>query len=427
MNNCVQILADSLPSGWEARRLKYLATYNDEVLPENTAPDTEIEYVEISDVSLESGIKKINPMKFEDASASARRRVRNGDVIISTVRTYLKAIAVVADASDRLVVSTGFCVIRPRLKMESGYFGWVAKSDCFVDAVVSRSTGVTYPTVKSVDIASLPVPLPRLDIQKRIADFLDERTALVDKFIAKKEQLLELLAEKRQALITRAVTKGFDSDAPMKPSGVDWLGDIPAHWEVVQLRRVASQVQTGRTPSSAGEDYFEAGAFNWFTPGDFGDGIILQRSAKKVRQDSVKDGILPEFSPESVLLVAIGSIGKVGVVSEPCSSNQQINSIKVREVVLPHFLAYFLMAHEEVVKSYANASTLGILNQDQTKSLLLAKPPLFEQEKIVAMAEQEMSQYSETSLRIKQSIALLNEYRSALITAAVTGQIESMQ
>ena len=231
-----------LPEAWTAKRLKYLATYNDEVLAESTAEETEIDYVEISGVSLSRGVEQVEQMPFGQAPSRARRRVRSGDILISTVRTYLRAIAKVNRASPNLVASTGFCVVRPdREKVDSGFLGWAAKSEPFVSEVVSRSVGVSYPAINASELVTIEMPLPPLETQRRIAQFLDEKTARIEGLIEKKRALLDRLAEKRQALITHAITKGLNPDAPMKHSGIDWLGEIPEHWEVLRLKHIVSE------------------------------------------------------------------------------------------------------------------------------------------------------------------------------------------
>ena len=226
----------ALPADWSSKRLKYLATYNDEVLAENTQEEREIDYVEISGVSLSRGIEEIERMSFGQAPSRARRKVRSGDILISTVRTYLRAIARVDEASPDLIASTGFCVVRPNDDVDSGFLGWAAKSEPFVSAVVARSVGVSYPAINASELVTIDMPLPPLATQRRIARFLDEKSARIDGLIEKKRELLDRLAEKRQALITRAVTKGLDPDAPMKPSGIDWLGEIPAHWSLIPFK-----------------------------------------------------------------------------------------------------------------------------------------------------------------------------------------------
>lgn len=213
----------SLPQAinWSEKRLKYVASYNDEVLSEATDDFAELDYVEIADVSLSSGVERSTRLQFHEAPSRARRKVRDGDVLISTVRTYLKAIASVPHATANMIASTGFCVVRPGDTVDSAFIGWTAKSDRFVHDVVSRSVGVSYPAINASEIGNIEISLPPLETQRRIAVFLDDKTARIDALIARKQALLGHLAEKRQALITRAVTKGLNPAAPLKDSGID--------------------------------------------------------------------------------------------------------------------------------------------------------------------------------------------------------------
>jgi len=413
---------------WPRKRLKFCASYNDEVLSETTDDFKQIDYVEISDVSLIGGIEKITPTLFHEAPSRARRKVRSGDILISTVRTYLKAIAAVKVASDELIASTGFCVVRPSGELHPSYAGWVAKSDEFVGEVVSRSVGVSYPAINASQLVDISIPLPPLETQRRIAAFLDEKTAQIDGLIARKQALLERLAEKRQAIITQAVTKGLHTAAPMKDSGIDWLGQIPAHWEVLPLRRLASRVVTGRTPPAAAGDFFTNGEVPWFTPGDFKGGLILGLSEKCLTLDAFDEGHAVRFPERSILLVGIGAtLGKVAVAPLKCSSNQQINAIKTLAENDPLYLAYFLHGFRTEVRMASNGNTLAILNQDKTKSLLVVRPPLGEQQAIAQRLTDADRSIDYTASKIDESIALLIERRATLITLAVTGQIEGLQ
>jgi type I restriction enzyme, S subunit len=416
------------PTNWRSKRLKSLATYNDEVLPEATDDDTEIDYVEISGVSLTKGIEEVNRIPFYQAPSRARRKVRPGDILVSTVRTYLKAIAAVGDGfGDDLIASTGFCVIRPGDEMDSGYLGWVAKSEPFVGEVVARSVGVSYPAINASDLVDIRIPLPPKETQQRIARFLDEKIARIDAMIEKKQALLERLAEKRQALITRVVTKGLNLNAPMKPSGVEWLGDIPVHWDVLPLRRSAMKVATGRTPPSIVADYFTDGTINWFTPGDFGESLELRDSERKIIQKALDDGVSTAFPKGTVFLVGIGAtLGKVAVATASGAANQQINAIALQGRDSPYFLAYFLHGFREQVRLVSNGNTLGILNQEGTKSLLVVRPPANEQEQVARFLVEQDRGYANLVCEVHRSIRLLADYRASMITAAVTGQLPEL-
>ena len=233
-----------IPAHWEVKRLKYIASCNDESLNENTDPQYEIKYIDISSVNLSQGITHKEILPFEKAPSRARRIVRHGDTIVSTVRTYLKAIAPIIGPDENLIVSTGFAVIRSMKFYSYRFLGYFLQTEGFVGQVVANSVGVSYPAINANELLQFSVIVPPLEEQQAIASFLDRKTAKIDELITKKKKLLKKLDEKRTALITRAATKGLDPSVPTKESGVEWLGEIPKHWEVKRLKHLLSEPLT---------------------------------------------------------------------------------------------------------------------------------------------------------------------------------------
>lgn len=204
----VEWLGD-VPEHWEVNRLKYQTSINDDTLPEDTDPDFEILYVDIGSVSPAEGIVKKEKFLFEDAPSRARRIVKNGDTIVSTVRTYLRAIASIINPEDNLVVSTGFAVIRPK-NIFAGYLSYVLNAPYFIEEVVSRSVGVSYPAIKASMIGEIFIPIPSFTEQQRISNFLDAETVKIDNLVSKVEVAIERLKEYRITLISSAVTGKID-------------------------------------------------------------------------------------------------------------------------------------------------------------------------------------------------------------------------
>lgn len=198
------------------RRLKYAATINDEALSESTDSDLDLAYIDIGNVDSQGRIHDIVNYRFEDSPSRARRIVRDGDVIISTVRTYLQAIAPVESPPENLIVSTGFAVVRPSNILDHRFCKYALRANRFLWEVESRSTGVSYPAINASDLGDIKVSLPGLGAQRLIANYLDRETAHIDELIAEKERMLALLEEKRAALISRVVTRGLDPAAPLK-------------------------------------------------------------------------------------------------------------------------------------------------------------------------------------------------------------------
>jgi type I restriction enzyme S subunit len=245
-----------IPEDWEIKRLKFSARMNTDVLDETTSPDFAFRYADISSVTADGQIGGTESTIFAKAPSRARRKVKIGDTIISTVRTYLKAIAAIRASADDLIVSTGFAVLSPTNGFEPDCLWRLVQSEPFVQSVVAHSEGVAYPGISPTKLATLPTWRPSQREQKAIAESLDRETAKIDSLIAKKEQLIEMLEEKRSALITHAVTRGLNPDAPVRDSGIEWLGQIPKHWKIRRLKYVTS-IQTGFAFSS--EDFVPDG------------------------------------------------------------------------------------------------------------------------------------------------------------------------
>ena len=202
-----------VPDHWEIKKLKYLASTNDEVMSENEDPLREVLYVDIGSISPSKGMTTTEEMVFEDAPTRARRLVQDGDTIISTVRTYLRAVAPVQDPPPEMVVSTGFAVIRPR-DVDSGYCSWALREHRFIEEVVAYSNGVSYPATNATQIGELSITVPPIDEQRAIAQYLDQRTTRIDELTERAEALIERLNEYRNALITAAVTGKIDVREP---------------------------------------------------------------------------------------------------------------------------------------------------------------------------------------------------------------------
>jgi len=271
----------------------------------------------------------------------------------------------------------------------------------------------------------MPLVLPPLVEQTAIATFLDHETARIDALVAEQERLIALLQEKRQAVISHAVTQGLNPDAPMKDSGVEWLGEVPGHWDAITLRRCAIAVQTGGTPPvDALSESLDEG-FVWYTPGDFGSSLTLSTSTRRIANEAVASGEAKVFPPKSVLIVSIGAtLGKVGFAQDTSSANQQINAVIPGARVEGYFLTWSLSVKTEAMRFLSNASTIGIMNQEKTKEIWIALPPREEQTAIATFLDDETAKLDALITQARTAITLLQERRTALISAAVTGQID---
>lgn len=419
-----------IPEHWEFKRVKNVATHNDEALDERTDPDLEIDYVDISSVTLINGIERTESMLFEKAPSRARRKVKDGDIIVSTVRTYLKAIAPICNPPENMIVSTGFAVVRPKENLHSGFAGYLLQSNGFVGNVVANSVGVSYPAINASDLVRIPAVEPPLDEQQIIARFLDFKTAQIDALIAKQQTLLDKLAEKRTALISHAVTKGLDPSVPMKDSGVAWLGKIPTNWTVSKLSYMAESLQTGPFGSQLhAEEYIEGGV-PLINPTDISDGEILENPKITVGEDIVERLLRHKLDLGDIVIARRGEMGRAGLVRTRnvgwlCGTG----SLRARlnqEVLNPEFLLYqfSMKGVAEYLSLQSVGSTMDNLNTSILGRLPVVVPPAVEQVTLVSHLRRICESIDDQAAKVRQVISSLNEYRSALITNAVTGKID---
>ena len=421
-----------VPGHWEVVRLNTTATCNDEVLLESTAEDYEIEYVEISGVQAGQGITETATLPFGNAPSRARRVVRDGDVLISTVRTYLRAIAQVKSPPENMIASTGFAVLRPR-RIDSRFLGYACHAEGFVSEVIARSVGVSYPAINASELARLPIPLPTAPEQTAIATFLDRETAKIDALVAEQEKLIALLQEKRQAVISHAVTKGLDPNVPMKDSGVEWLGEVSVHWEVCALRRVIAAIEQGWSPECYAREAEEqewgvlkAGRLNGgnFRPSE-NKALPPELPPEEAYEVRVGDVLMSRASGSPEL---VGSTALVKATRERLMLSDKIFRLKLKEFVNAAFFVAALNSRPLRIQiENALSGGNGMANNLPQSSLLtfaMAVPPLAEQATITVFLEQETAKLDTLMTEARIAITLLQERRTALISAAVTGQID---
>lgn len=408
-----------VPEHWDSSRLKEVASYNDDVLEESNPPHFEIGYVDISSVQLGVGINTIERMPFSLAPSRARRRVQHGDVIISTVRTYLRAVAAIRDPDENLIVSTGFAVIRPRSRLVSEFLGYAVSADYFIDQVIARSTGISYPAINARELVNIPIALPPVPEQAIIASFLDRETAKIDALIAEQRRLIEILNEKQQVIISDAITKGLNPDVPMKPSGIEWLGEVPAHWTIERGRYLFRKLDLAPV---VGDGVVTA----------FRDGQVTLRENRRI------DGFTVAILETGYQRVRAGDLvihgmdafaGAIGVSDSTgkCTPEYSVLNPARQGVDNSYYAAILrLMARRNFILVICPSvrERAPRFRFEAFKEVMLPVPPLDEQVKIVDLLETESRSVASLTCEAERAIALLQERRTALISAAVTGKID---
>ncbi|HAG8567690.1 MULTISPECIES: restriction endonuclease subunit S [Enterobacterales] len=296
------------------------------------------------------------------------------------------------------------------------------------DIVAFFSEGGGQPNINQEVIASLRVPSPAPDEQATIVATLDRETARIDALVEKKTRFIELLKEKRQALITHAVTKGLDRNAKMKDSGIEWIGQVPEHWEATKLKHVAA-FSGGGTPSKENPDYWN-GCIPWVSPKDMKHEVITD-SIDHITTKGLENSATKLIDSGAVLLVARSGILRhtipVGINNVPVSLNQDMKALSLDETrVRPRFILRWVQGlNRSLLGIWAKeGATVESLEHEYVANTRLPLPDLKEQDAILATLDLETARIDALISKSEQSIILLKERRAAFITAAVTGQID---
>lgn len=407
-----------VPEHWTTLPLKRWVRMNRSVLPESTPPDYEFRYLDIGSVG--TGILTARPQRicFAAAPSRARRVVRDGDTIVSTVRTYLKAVYYVDSDSDELVCSTGFAVLTPPTGTVPKFVSYLCQSTAFTDRVTADSVGIAYPAIAETRLGAFHVAVPPLPEQAAIVRFLDYVDRRIRRYIRAKQKLIKLLEELKAAIIHRAVTRGLDPNVRLKPSGVEWLGDVPEHWEVRRNGRLfAQRNETG----FAGLPILEVSLRTGVRVRDFDNSdrkqVIADREKyKRAVAGDIAYNMMRMWQGAVGVAPVDGLISPAYVVARPLPGTE------------PRYFEYLfrLPAYMVEVDKYSRGivKDRNRLYWEDFKQIPSCCPPYSEQVAISDAIAQLTVGIDAANNRVRREIALLLEYRTRLIADVVTGKLD---
>ena len=351
-----------------------------------------------------------------------------GDILFGKLRPYLAKVYL-ADSKGEAVGD--FFVIRPTKKIYPRFAQYQILSEEFIKNIDGSTYGAKMPRVNWEFFGDMPFSTPDFDEQRIIATFLDCETARIDALTSKKSRFIELLREKRQVLITQAITRGLDPTVKMKDSGVEWLGEVPEHWEVKPLKHIARIVR-GASPRPAGDPkYFASENIDrentpWLTVAEItkDNNMYLEITSEYL----TKQGTLQSQRFYLGTLVFTNSGATLGVpkiLSIDCCANDGILAfLALSEKVNIKFLYYFLLTTTVRLRREMQKGGQPNLNTEIVKSIHFPKAPIAEQSVIVDFLDRQTTRIDSLISKTQHSINFLKERRAALITAAVTGQID---
>lgn len=356
----------------------------------------------------------------------AYQLVEPGCLAINKMKAWQGSIGI---SEHRGIVSPAYFVYQPIHIHSPRFLHYLLRSAEYTAACMSLSKGIR---VNQWDLdpkhhSRLPVLLPSHPEQAAIATFLDRETAKIDALVAEQEKLIELLKEKRQAVISHAVTKGLDPSAPMKDSGIEWLGEVPAHWRVIPLKYVV-QFTSGGTPAKDVPEYWD-GDIPWASAKDL-KSETLSRTQKAITESAIDDGRAALIESGSVVVVVRGMIlartFPVSLTLRPLAINQDLKALTCASECSASYLSWYLRGTESETISRLDEAGHGTkaLRMDAWSSLPVCLPPIDEQQEITLYIKRQTHTLDALGGECSAAISFLKELRTALISAAVTGKID---
>ena len=393
-----------VPAHWEVRRLKTLAANESDL--SNRRPLSE---PCIALEQVESWTGKVEGSSLDVSFDSQVKKFRAGDVLFGKLRPYLAKVA--RPSCDGYCVGE-FLVLRPHNgELLAQYLEKLLRSKPVIDAVNASTSGAKMPRADWHFIGNMVQPLPPLGEQAAIVRYLDDADQRIRDYMSAKERLIALLEEERQAVIHQAVTRGLAPNVKLKPSGVDWLGDVPAHWETSRVGHF-SEVGNGSTPSRGNAGYWDDGIHPWLNSSSVNQGIIT-KADQFVTDLALRECHLPRVRSGSVLVGITGqgrTRGMSAVLDIDATINQHIAFITPKTTrVSPYFLQICLTAAYSELRaiSSASGSTKAALTCEDIKHFTIVLPPRDEQERLLKQIRCELARVDTAISRARRQIELM--------------------
>ena len=411
-----------IPEHWEVRKLKNVCSTNNASLSDKTSKEFEFDYVDIGSVSFELGIHKTEKYTFQNAP---RKIARLGDIIVSTVRTYLRAIDIInSEEKEKYIYSTGFAVLSPLKNILSEFMIYICRSEYFTNQVSIYSTGINYPSINDTALKMINIVMPHLSEQQSIAYYLDQKCGEIDKLITLQEEMITKLQSYKQSVITEAVTKGLDKNVPLKDSGIEWIGEIPEHWTFTVFKKFLSEpMQYGANEPAEECNYNDPRYIRITDIKD--DGTLRDDTFKSLPLEKAKEYML---NKGDLLFARSGAtVGKTFLYKEDyaaCFAGYLIKARCNKNVLLPNFVFYYTLSN--VYQNWKNSifiqSTIQNIGADKYSVMPIIVPPLSEQQSIADYLDQKCSEIDELISIKQQKIEKLKDYKKSLIFECVTGK-----
>lgn len=421
-----------IPSSWEINKVKYLATepgtlfLDGDWIESDVIEESGIRYLTTGNVGAgfykEQGSGYISEKTFSELHCL---NVYPGDLMISRLNEPIGRSCIISDTESRYVVAVDNVILRPNANYNKKFIMYGMNADGYAEHANMIARGATMSRISRSQLGQFWLAFPNIEEQQAIADFLDKECAQIDSIAADLERQIALLQQYKKSLITETVTKGLDKSVPVKDSGVEWIGEIPEHWEISRVRHLAS-LCSGATPSKDVLSYWE-GNIPWVSSQEVKSDIIKDTSLH-ISEEAI-NSCSTQLMPAGTLVMVVRSgilqhTIPVALLDVPATINQDIKAFQFNHLMLPAYFKYYIQGENDALLSVIikDKTTVESVDNQLLLSLKIMVPPIEEQKAIVAFLNYKCG-YIDKILNDKQEqLNLLMQHKKSLIYEYVTGK-----
>lgn len=408
-----------LPSHWQVMRTKLLFDLVTEFAPVGNSEELLSVYTAI-------GVKPRKELEARGNKASSTDnywRVQKGDIIVNKLLAWMGAIGI---SEYNGVTSPAYDILRPKENVNPYYYNFLFRNPIASREFKRHSRGIMDMRLRLyfTRFGDIKLPLPPIEEQDKIVEYLQVKLKKIDRFIRKKKQLIKLLNEQKVAIINNAVTRGIDPNAKMKPSGIEWLGDIPKHWDLEKLKYLTLKIGDGihTTPN-----YNDNGVYPFINGNNLIKGKIQLTDRTSFIDELEYEKYRIDLNSNSLLISINGTIGNLSFYQgEKVVFGKSAAYIEFKDEGLNRYI-YFFLKSDYIYRYFISTfqgTTINNLSLNTLRNTIVLLPSKEEQDKIIDFINIELVKFDKTISTIEKEITLTQEYRTALIAEAVTGKID---
>lgn len=381
----------------------------------------------ILEVSLRTGVRvrDMENLKRKQVMSQKEKykRAAKGDIAYNMMRMWQGALG---PAPVDGLVSPAYVVVKPFEEANSAYFSYLFRTDAYMREVNKFSRGIVADRNRLYwdEFKQMPSLVPPRPEQDQIVAYLRAQDAHIARLIKAKRDLIGLLTEQKLRIIDHAVTRGLDASVALKPSGIDWLGDVPGHWDARKLKFVTRRIAGGSTPKSDEPRYW-GGDVVWVTPKDVSKTNSLTSSLRTITREGLRSCSTSLVPSGSIVITSRAPVGNVAIAGVELCTNQGCKAIvPATEVMISDYLFLLLLRMKERLQVLANGTTFAEIGTSVLANEFVPLPPVSEQVTICRWIEDECRPVNEAIARADDEIKLIREYRDRQIADVVTGQVD---